>query len=71
MHDRRPPGAGSADRVPGRRIYSLEPDELNKASKRWMVNDDGTLTPENKPSTGSLNTIVTQKQENVKSVLAW
>ena len=46
-------------------------DELNKASKRWMVNDDGTLTPENKPSTGSLNTIVTQKQENVKSVLAW
>lgn len=24
-------------------------DELNKASKRWMVNDDGTLTPENKP----------------------
>ena len=44
----------------GRRIYSLELDELNKASKRWMVNDDGTLTPENKPSTGSPDTIVTQ-----------
>ena len=43
-------------------------DELNKASKRWMVNDDGTLTPENKPSTGSLDTIVTQDQENVKSI---
>ena len=52
----------------GRRIYSLELDEINKASKKWMVNDDGTLTPENKPSTGSPNNIVTQKQEKVKSI---
>lgn len=45
-------------------------DELNKASLRWMVNDDGTLTPENKPSTGSPSDIITQDQEKVKSVLA-
>ena len=51
----------------GRRIYSLELGELNKASLRWMVNDDGTLTPENKPSTGSPTDIVTQDQEKVKS----
>ena len=52
----------------GRRIYSLELDELNKASLRWMVNDDGTLTPENKPSTGSPTDIVTCKKENVKTI---
>lgn len=39
----------------GHRIYSLELDEINKAALRWTVNDDGTLTPENEPSTGSLN----------------
>ena len=37
----------------GHRIYSLELDEINKAALRWTVNDDGTLTPENEPSTGN------------------
>ena len=52
----------------GRRIYSLELEELNKASLRWMVNDDGTLTDKDEPSTGSPNNIVTQKHEKVKSI---
>ena len=38
-----------------RKIYQIgEISEINKAALRWTVNDDGTLTPEDKPSTGSL-----------------
>lgn len=36
----------------GHRIYSLELDEINKASLRWQVNDDGTLS-QREPTTGS------------------
>lgn len=35
-----------------RKIYQT--GETNKAALRWTVNDDGTLTPEDKPSTDSL-----------------
>lgn len=52
----------------GHRIYSLELDEINKAALRWTVNDDGTLTPENKPSTGNLQNNITDTAPEVKSV---
>lgn len=52
----------------GHRIYSLELDEINKATLRWTVNDDGTLTPENEPSTGNLNNKVTDNSQKVKSI---
>lgn len=52
----------------GHRIYSLELDEINKAALRWTVNDDGTLTPENKPSTGNLQNNITDTAPKVKSV---
>lgn len=52
----------------GHRIYSLELDEINKAALRWTVNDDGTLTPEDKPSTGNLQNNITDTAPKVKSV---
>ena len=52
----------------GHRIYSLELDEINKAALRWTVNDDGTLTPEDKPSTGNLQNTITDTAPKVKSV---
>lgn len=52
----------------GHRIYSLELDEINKAALRWTVNDDGTLTPEDKPSTGNLQNNITDIAPEVKSV---
>lgn len=52
----------------GHRIYSLELDEINKAALRWTVNDDGTLTPEDKPSTGNLQNNITDTAPEVKSV---
>lgn len=52
----------------GHRIYSLELDEINKAALRWTVNDDGTLTPEDKPSTGNLQNNIIHTAPKVKSV---
>lgn len=52
----------------GHRIYSLELDEINKAALRWTVNDDGTLTPEDKPSTGNLQNNIIHTATKVKSV---
>lgn len=52
----------------GHRIYSLELDEINKAALRWTVNDDGTLTPEDKPSTGNLQNNITDTAPKVKSI---
>lgn len=52
----------------GHRIYSLELDEINKAALRWTVNDDGTLTPENEPSTGNLTNSVIETASKVKSI---
>lgn len=52
----------------GHRIYSLELDEINKAALRWTVNDDGTLTPENEPSTGNPKSNITDDQPKVKSI---
>lgn len=52
----------------GHRIYSLELDEINKAAQRWTVNDDGTLTPENEPSTGNPTNILSDNDSNVKSI---
>ena len=48
----------------GNRIYSLELEEINKAAERWTVNDDGTLTPENEPSTAALPKSITDCPEN-------
>ena len=50
----------------GHRIYSLELDEINKAALRWTVNDDGTLTPENEPSTGNLKKTITDNDAKHK-----
>lgn len=52
----------------GHRIYSLELDEINKAALRWTVNDDGTLTPEDKPSTGNLQNNIIHTAPKVKSI---
>lgn len=43
-------------------------DEINKAALRWTVNDDGTLTPENEPSTGNLWKSVAWRNAGVKSL---
>lgn len=51
----------------GHRIYSLELDEINKAALRWTVNDDGTLTPENEPSTGN-SLSIRDNESKVKSI---
>lgn len=51
----------------GHRIYSLELDEINKAALRWTVNDDGTLTPENEPSTGN-SLSIRDNELKVKSI---
>lgn len=52
----------------GHRIYSLELDEINRASRRWTVNDDGTLTPEDKLSTGTPNDTIPQNTIFVKTI---
>ena len=52
----------------GHRIYSLELDEINKVTLRWTVNDDGTLTPENEPSTGNLTSNITEDIQKIKTI---
>jgi len=49
----------------GHRIYSLELEEINKASLRWQVNDDGTLSQQ-ESTTGSLKSNITKDTNNVK-----
>lgn len=65
---------GQTRRQAGNYKYSLMhnagnvKDEIKKAALRWTVNDDGTLTPEDKPSTGNLQNNIIHTAPKVKSV---
>ena len=51
----------------GHRIYSLELDEINKASKRWQPTTDGRAVYQ-ASVTGSLTDTITQSVEKRKTI---